>query len=105
MYITSAALIIDGKIIAACAEERLNRNKLTISANNLEEGGSGIEEIEINYNGPTLDIGFNAGYLKEIIHQFNGKEVTILFSDSTAPTIIKDIAETETLYVLMPMRV
>ena len=29
MYITSAALIIDGKIIAACAEERLNRNKLT----------------------------------------------------------------------------
>ena len=83
----------------------LNRNKLTISANNLEEGGSGIEEIEINYNGPNLDIGFNAGYLKEIIHQFNGKEVTILFSDSTAPTIIKDIAKTETLYVLMPMRV
>ena len=83
----------------------LNRNKLTISANNLEEGGSGIEEIEIKYNGPTLDIGFNAGYLKEIIHQFNGKEVTILFSDSTAPTIIKDIAKTETLYVLMPMRV
>ena len=83
----------------------LNRNKLTISANNLEEGGSGIEEIEINYNGPTLDIGFNAGYLKEIIHQFNGKEVKILFSDSTAPTIIKDIAKTETLYVLMPMRV
>ena len=29
MYITSAALIIDGKIIAACAEERLNRDKLT----------------------------------------------------------------------------
>jgi len=29
MYITSAALIIDGKIIAACAEERLNRVKLT----------------------------------------------------------------------------
>ena len=83
----------------------LNRNKLTISAKNLEEGGSGIEEIEISYSGPTLDIGFNAGYLKEIIHQFNGKEVTILFSDSTAPTIIKDIAKTETLYVLMPMRV
>ena len=29
MYISSAALIIDGKIIAACAEERLNRDKLT----------------------------------------------------------------------------
>ena len=29
MYITSAALIIDGKIIAACPEERLNRDKLT----------------------------------------------------------------------------
>jgi len=29
MYISSAALIIDGKIIAACPEERLNRDKLT----------------------------------------------------------------------------
>ena len=29
MYITSAALIIDGKIIAACPEERLNRDKMT----------------------------------------------------------------------------
>ena len=83
----------------------LNKNKLTISANNLEEGGSGIEEIEVNYNGPTLDIGFNASYLKEIINQFNGKEITILFSNSIAPTIIKDSTQSETLYVLMPMRV
>jgi carbamoyltransferase len=29
MYITSAALIIDGKIIAACPEERLTRSKMT----------------------------------------------------------------------------
>ena len=83
----------------------LNKNKLTISANNLEEGGSGIEEIEVNYNGPTLDIGFNASYLKEIINQFNGKEITILFSNSIAPTIIKDLTQSKTLYVLMPMRV
>ena len=83
----------------------LNKDKLTISANNLEEGGSGIEEIEVNYNGPTLDIGFNASYLKEIINQFNGKEITILFSNSIAPTIIKDLTQSKTLYVLMPMRV
>ena len=83
----------------------LNKNKLTISANNLEEGGSGIEEIEISYNGPSLDIGFNGSYLKEIINQLNSKEITILFSDSTAPTIIKDESKSETLYVLMPMRV
>ena len=83
----------------------LNNNKITISANNLEEGGSGSEEIEINYNGPSLDIGFNASYLKEIINQFKNNEITILFSDSTAPTIIKDNSKSETLYVLMPMRV
>ena len=29
MYISSAALIVDGKVVAACAEERLNREKLT----------------------------------------------------------------------------
>ena len=84
----------------------LNKNTITISASNLEEGGSGVEEIDINYSGPSLDIGFNAGYLKEIINQFSSKEITILFTDSTAPTIIKDsTAKPETLYVLMPMRV
>ena len=29
MYISSAALIIDGKVVAACAEERLTRDKMT----------------------------------------------------------------------------
>ena len=83
----------------------LNKNKITISANNLQEGGSGIEEINIKYNGPSLDIGFNSGYLKEIINQFTLEEITILFSDSTAPTIIKDNSKAESFYVLMPMRV
>jgi len=83
----------------------LNKDKLTISASNLEEGGSGIEEIDIKYNGPSLDIGFNSSYLKEIINQFTLEEISILFSDSTAPTIIKDSSKSESLYVLMPMRV
>ena len=83
----------------------LNKNKIIISANNVEEGGSGAEEINIKYNGPSLDIGFNSGYLKEIINQFTLDEITILFSDSTAPTIIKDSSKSESLYVLMPMRV
>ena len=83
----------------------LNKDKITISANNLEEGGSGVEEINIKYNGPSLDIGFNSSYLKEIMNQFTLEEITILFSDSTAPTIIKDTSKSESLYVLMPMRV
>ena len=83
----------------------LNKDKITISANNIEEGGSGIEEINVKYNGPSLDIGFNSGYLKEIINQLTLEEITILFSDSTAPTIIKDGSKDESLYVLMPMRV
>ena len=48
----------------------LNNDKLTISASNLEEGGSGVEEINIKYSGPSLDIGFMSVYLKEIINQF-----------------------------------
>ena len=83
----------------------LNKDKITISASNLEEGGSGIEEINIKYDGPSLDIGFNSIYLKEIINQFTLNEITILFSDSTAPTIIRDSSKSESLYVLMPMRV
>ena len=44
-------------------------------------------------------------HIKEIINQFSSEEVIILFSDSTAPTIVKDNSKSESLYVLMPMRV
>ncbi|MEI7607704.1 MAG: DNA polymerase III subunit beta [Rhodospirillaceae bacterium] len=82
----------------------LNRETLTLSANS-PEAGSATEELEVNYGGALLEIGFNSRYLLDILQQVEGDSVQFLMADAAAPTIITDAACPGALFVLMPMRV
>jgi DNA polymerase III subunit beta len=79
-------------------------DKVTLSVIN-PESGTATEELAATYSAVPLDIGFNARYLLDITSQIEGKQIRFLLSDSSSPTIIEDIDDTRTLYVLMPMRV
>ena len=52
-----------------------------------------------------MDIGFNSRYLLDIAAQIDGDTIELVLADSTAPTVLRDLADTSALYVLMPMRV
>jgi DNA polymerase-3 subunit beta len=80
------------------------KNKLTLSVNN-PEGGSATEELAVDYGASPIEIGFNARYLLDIAGQLEGEEARFLLADPGSPTMIKDGADTNALYVLMPMRV
>ncbi len=82
----------------------LNKDKLTLSVVN-PESGTATEELSATYNAPALEIGFNARYLLDITGQIEGKDVRFLLSDAGSPTIVEDVGDKRTLYVLMPMRV
>ena len=53
----------------------------------------------------SLEIGFNANYLKDILHQIDGDTVELHLADPGAPTLIRQDDKSAALYVLMPMRV
>ncbi len=78
--------------------------KLVLSVNN-PESGSATEELELDYSGEPLEIGFNARYLLDIAAQFDGDRAVFELSDPSAPTVLHDENDTTALYVLMPMRV
>lgn len=68
------------------------------------DAGSAEDEVEADYSGEPLDIGFNAAYLKELLGVLPAGEVTIALADSGSPTLVTGGLEGLTL-VLMPMRV
>ena len=82
----------------------LKSGLLTLSATSAEQG-SAVEELEVKYDGAPIDIGFNSRYLLDIADEIEGEGMQILLADSVAPTLMRDMADAQALYVLMPMRV
>jgi DNA polymerase III subunit beta len=80
------------------------RGVLTVSASS-PEAGHASEELEAQYDGPALDIGFNSRYVLDITQQLEGDIARFIMADSASPTIVKDVSDESALYVLMPMRV
>jgi len=82
----------------------LDRNILTLSASS-PEAGSATEELEVAYDFPALEIGFNSRYLLDITQQIEGDGARFTMADAGSPTLVRDVADGSALYVLMPMRV
>ncbi|MGE0119825.1 MAG: DNA polymerase III subunit beta [Dongiaceae bacterium] len=82
----------------------LKNGMLTLSATS-PEAGSASEELEVKYGGGDLEIGFNSRYLLDIAQQIEGEGAQFALADAASPTLVRDVADTSALYVLMPMRV
>ena len=82
----------------------LDNGIVTLSASNAD-ASSANEELEVDYNGPAIEIGFNARYLMEITAQVHGETLQLSMADAGAPSLIQAPADDANLFVLMPMRV
>ena len=78
--------------------------KVTISAVSADAGRAS-EDLDAEYVGPPLEIGFNARYVLDMMQQIDGDDVRLEMATAAAPTVTHDPADTSALYVLMPMRV
>jgi DNA polymerase-3 subunit beta len=82
----------------------LSSGRLVLSVTN-PDSGSATEEIEVEYDGDPIDIGFNSRYLLDIAAQLDGEAAVLKLADPGSPTLIQDKDAKGALYVLMPMRV
>jgi DNA polymerase-3 subunit beta len=82
----------------------MGEGRLVLSVTN-PDSGSATEELPIEYDHETLDIGFNSRYLLDIASQLETETALFRFSDPGSPTLICDDGASSALYVLMPMRV
>ena len=82
----------------------LRSGVLTLSASNTD-ASSATEELEVSYDGPEMEIGFNARYLLDIAGQVNSDMVEFALADQGSPSLVRAPGDEASLFVLMPMRV
>ena len=82
----------------------LDKDKVVLSVTS-PDNGNAAEEVEAEYSSDGFEIGFNANYLKDILHQIDSDTVELHLADAGAPTLIRKDEGSPALYVLMPMRV
>jgi DNA polymerase-3 subunit beta len=77
---------------------------MTISANN-PDLGEAVEEVEIEYKGKPLTMGFNARYLIDVLGVLNSEtDVGVELKDELSPSVVREDGDDGYLYVVMPMR-
>jgi len=70
------------------------------------EVGEGSEEVDVDYAGDELRIGFNARYLLDALSAMPHDEVAIELSGERDPGVLKPIGDNdEFVGVIMPMRI
>ena len=82
----------------------LDKDRVTLTVTS-PDNGTATEEVASQYSSDPLEIGFNAGYLKDILGQIDSDTVEMHLADAGAPTLIRKDENSPALYVLMPMRV
>ncbi|MGH7805504.1 MAG: DNA polymerase III subunit beta, partial [Candidatus Binatia bacterium] len=97
--------------VSVIANERARGVKLTLRAGSLElrtsnpDAGEATDEIEIEYSGPELSIGFNARYLAEVLGVISSAEkIEFSLSDDASPGVVRAENDERFTYVVMPMR-
>ena len=63
------------------------------------------EEIDVDYSGDAIEIGFNVAYLIDALSNFSGDQVRIELQDGNSSALITMPDESNFKYVVMPMRI
>lgn len=67
--------------------------------------GEGSEELDVDYAGEAITIGFNAKYILDVLGSLTDDEVALELAGELDPGVIKPAGETMFVGVVMPMRI
>jgi DNA polymerase III subunit beta len=101
--------------VSTMASERVEGVKFSLKKNCIElssyhqDFGDAKEEVELVYEGPPIDIGFNARYLMEALNVIDTEQVVFELKDEGSPGIIKPLSSAQEpsnqFCIIMPMRI
>lgn len=77
---------------------------LKISSTNADQEEA-VEELEIDYGGDSIDIGFNVTYLLDVLNNLRSAQVRLELGDANSSVLITVPDEPDFKYVVMPMRI
>ena len=78
-------------------------NEIKVSANNPEKEEAS-DDIKANFNGQSIEVGFNVNYLIDVLNVIKTKKVQILLKDSSSSALLSPENDNSSSYVVMPLR-
>ena len=81
----------------------LSKGELKLTANNPEQE-SAEEVLEVDYQDAELEVGFNIGYLIDVLGSIEDETVKFEFYGEDSSCVIKEPGSESEVYVIMPMR-
>jgi DNA polymerase-3 subunit beta len=66
--------------------------------------GEAKEEIEVDYKGDSMEMGFNAKYIIDFLEVIKKEGVTLELKDSLSPALLRPVDEEGYIYIVMPVR-
>lgn len=81
----------------------VEKSKLTLSSSSPEMGDA-TEEVDVVYDGESLEIAFNARYFIDALEAVDDEEVAIILKDHQNPAILNSKEDGGYTYIIMPMR-
>ena len=67
--------------------------------------GEGAEELDVDFAGEPIEIGFNARYVLDVLGAITEDEVRLELGGQLDPGVIRPIGPTDFVGVIMPMRI
>jgi DNA polymerase-3 subunit beta len=67
--------------------------------------GEGSEELDVDFAGEPVEIGFNVRYLLDVLGALTEDEVALELGGQLDPGVIKPVGPTDFIGVIMPMRI
>ena len=83
---------------------KVTTNSLDIVANNPEQEEA-EETVPVEYQGDSLEVGFNVSYLLDVLGVLSGEQIKLSLSDPNSSALLEESDDNgDSLYVVMPMR-
>ena len=84
----------------------VTKGTLEISSNN-PEVGEASESLDLDYDGPPIDVGFNARYLMDFLQAMGSGAVILALKDEATQGLLRPVGMEgrDYRYVVMPMRI
>jgi DNA polymerase-3 subunit beta len=102
------------RAVSVAANDRTGGVKLALDANVLgfssesPDSGDGFDELEVDYSGAPLTVGFNAAYLLQVLSAIEQEQIVLGVGGELDPATIEPATQAEGehyLAVIMPMRI
>jgi len=106
-----AALLQSMVRAAILTNEKFRGVRLVLSAGIMKimaanaEQEEAQEEIEVDYSGDEIDVGFNVGYLLDVLNNTSVETVEWGFNDASSSALLSVPGNDRFKYVVMPMRI